>query len=248
MTWHHPWGDRDVSGRISWGVRVSLAPSEWRAAASRCGRGMTSARTNKIRVLGSPHRTPSLSQKTKRGSNRIQTAPQSVRLSSEPAGDFGRAAAMGISRLAMNVIQRSKLSHVEFTFAVGDIFDASVDAIVSSEQTDFVLSGNPESLSGQIRRRYGEAAQRELDAATKGQVLGPGSVIETSGGSEFKRIFHAGFHDPDDWPDLSGAVLDATGLTDAPRELRETKLLCGNRLVHHADSRRASSSQLLVAR
>jgi hypothetical protein len=30
----------------------------------------------------------------------------------------------------------------EFTFAAGDIFDASVDAIVNSEQTNFVLSGN----------------------------------------------------------------------------------------------------------
>jgi hypothetical protein len=64
----------------------------------------------------------------------------------------------------------------------GIIFDASVDAIVSSEQTDFVLSGNPESLSGQIWKLYGDAAQRELDVATKGQVLAPGTVIETSGG------------------------------------------------------------------
>lgn len=44
----------------------------------------------------------------------------------------------------------------------------------------------------------------------------------TSGGQDFKRIFHAGFHDRDDWPDLPGAVLTATGFTNAPRELRET--------------------------
>ena len=122
----------------------------------------------------------------------------------------------------INVIRRSKLKRVEFTLAAGDIFDAGVDAIVSSEQTDFVLSGNPESLSGQIWNRYGDAVQRELDAATQDQVLGPGTVIDTSGGQDFKRIFHAGFHDPDDWPVLSGEVLDATGLTDASRELRET--------------------------
>jgi len=122
----------------------------------------------------------------------------------------------------INVIHRSKLKRVEFTFAAGDIFEAGVDAIVSSEQTDFVLSGNPESLSGQIWNRYGDALQRELDEATQGQVLGPGTVIDTSGGQDFKRIFHAGFHDPDDWPDLPGTVLDATGLTDAPREFRET--------------------------
>jgi len=53
----------------------------------------------------------------------------------------------------MNVIHRSKLRHVEFTLAAGDIFDASVDAIVNSEQTDFVLSGNPDLLSGQIPPR-----------------------------------------------------------------------------------------------
>jgi hypothetical protein len=81
----------------------------------------------------------------------------------------------------MNVIHRGKLRRVVFTLAAGDIFDASVDAIVSSEQTDFVLSGNPESLSGQIWNRYGDGVQQELDAATKGLVLGPGTVIDTSG-------------------------------------------------------------------
>jgi hypothetical protein len=68
----------------------------------------------------------------------------------------------------MNVIHRSKLKYVEFTLATGDLFDAEVDAIVSSEQTDFVLSGDPQSLSGQIWRRYGDAVQRELDASTNG--------------------------------------------------------------------------------
>jgi O-acetyl-ADP-ribose deacetylase (regulator of RNase III) len=111
----------------------------------------------------------------------------------------------------INVIHRSKLKRVEFTLAAGDIFDASVDAIVSSEQTDFVLSANPESLSGQIWKRYGEAVQRELDAETKGQALGPGTVIDTSGGQDFKRIFHAGFHDP-----------DSSSLYSGPSESRET--------------------------
>jgi O-acetyl-ADP-ribose deacetylase (regulator of RNase III) len=96
---------------------------------------------------------------------------------------------MAHAHKAINVIHRGKLKRVEFTLAAGDIFDARVDAIVSSEQTDFVLSGNPESLSGQIWNRYGDAGQRELDAATKGQVLGPGTVIDTSGVQDFKRIF-----------------------------------------------------------
>jgi hypothetical protein len=32
----------------------------------------------------------------------------------------------------MNIIHRGKLKHLEFTFVVGDLFDAEVDAIVSS--------------------------------------------------------------------------------------------------------------------
>ena len=50
----------------------------------------------------------------------------------------------------MKIIHRSKLKNVEVTFALGDLFEAEVDAIVSSEQTDFVLSGDPKSISGQI--------------------------------------------------------------------------------------------------
>jgi O-acetyl-ADP-ribose deacetylase (regulator of RNase III) len=122
----------------------------------------------------------------------------------------------------MNVIHRGKLRYVEFILAAGDIFDAGVDAIVNSEQTDFVLSGNPDSLSGQICNRYGDAVQRELDAATGGQVLGPGMVIDTSGGQDFKRIFHAGFHDPDDWPDLVAGPLNTDVSVDPSRESRET--------------------------
>jgi O-acetyl-ADP-ribose deacetylase (regulator of RNase III) len=122
----------------------------------------------------------------------------------------------------MHIIHRSKLKHVDFTLAVGDIFDADVDAIVNSEQTDFVLSGNPKSLSGQVWKRYGDAVQRELDAATRGQVLGPGTVIDTSGGRDFKRIFHAGFHDPDDWPGLLGDAPGTMDSANARREFQET--------------------------
>src|SRR5262249_28086161 len=83
---------------------------------------------------------------------------------------------------SINVIHRTTLKQVEFTFAVGDLFDTGVDAIVSSEQTDFILSGNPESISGQIWKRYGAAIQNELDAATNGHVLPAGTVLDTSGG------------------------------------------------------------------
>jgi O-acetyl-ADP-ribose deacetylase (regulator of RNase III) len=109
----------------------------------------------------------------------------------------------------MDIVHQGKFKHVKFTFAVGDLFEAKVDAIVSSEQTDFVLSGNPESISGQIWCRYGDLIQQELDQITKSQVLCAGTVIDTSGGKDFKRIFHAGFHKPDDWPGMANSSQDA---------------------------------------
>jgi hypothetical protein len=93
----------------------------------------------------------------------------------------------------MNVIHRSKLKRVEFVFATGDIFDASVDAIVSSEQTDFVLSNNVESLSGRIRRRYAESSNVRLLGVSAALVHRPtdhsaGPVILTSAGSSPSEI------------------------------------------------------------
>jgi O-acetyl-ADP-ribose deacetylase (regulator of RNase III) len=124
----------------------------------------------------------------------------------------GRDDQMTHGQKSINIIHRSRLKHVEFTFATGDLFDADVDAIVNSEQSDFILSKNPETVSGQIWSRYGIPVQRELDAATSGQVLRAGTVLDTSGGEDFVRIFHAGFHDPDDWPDeLAGASTDDGG-------------------------------------
>ena len=59
------------------------------------------------------------------------------------------------------------------------------------------------------------------DAATEGQVMGPGTVIGTSGGHDFKRIFHAGFHDPDDWPGSSISAPHTDDIAQS-REFRET--------------------------
>src|SRR5713101_1153073 len=119
----------------------------------------------------------------------------------------------------MKIIHRSILKHLEFTFATGDLFDAGVEAIVNSEQTDFILSKNAKSVSGQIWARYGDRVQQELNAATNGQVLHPGTVLDTSGGQDFKRIFHAGFHYPESWLDRSG---EARNLIDRPREARDS--------------------------
>jgi O-acetyl-ADP-ribose deacetylase (regulator of RNase III) len=101
----------------------------------------------------------------------------------------------------MKIIYTGKLRNLTFTFALGDLFDAEADAIVNSEQTDFILSRNAQSISGQIWYRYGDSIQEELDSATKRLIFPPGTVFETNGGSDFRRIFHAGFHDPYDWPD-----------------------------------------------
>jgi len=100
----------------------------------------------------------------------------------------------------MNIIYQGKMRRLEFTLAHGDIFDARTEAIVNSEQSDFVLALNRETISGQIRHRYGRAIQEELDAATEQKVLPAGTVISSSGGKEFHRIYHAGFHEPNDWP------------------------------------------------
>ena len=50
---------------------------------------------------------------------------------------------------------------------------------------------------------------------------GPVTLIDTSGGQDFKRIFHAGFHDPDDW--LTAPV--ALGEAGALPHLTEKHLL-----------------------
>jgi O-acetyl-ADP-ribose deacetylase (regulator of RNase III) len=109
----------------------------------------------------------------------------------------------------MKIIFNDKLNRVELTVAVGDLFDAKVAAIVNSEQTDFVLSGDPRSISGQIRRRYGSSIQHQLNEATRGRTLRAGSVIKTSGGKDFTQIFHAGFHEPKDWPGMPGGSQEA---------------------------------------
>src|SRR5215471_18837449 len=123
----------------------------------------------------------------------------------------------------MKIIHQCKLKHVQFILAAGDLFDAEVEAIVNSEQTDFVLSKNPQSVSGQIWKRYGEAVQRELDATTQRQVLRAGTVIDTSGGQDFKRIFHAGFHDPEDWLNQSEEVSPTVDSSSGSRDSQETE-------------------------
>lgn len=81
-----------------------------------------------------------------------------------------------------------------------DLFEIAADSIVNSDQSDFILAPEPETISGQIRERLGSAIQDELDQATAGQVLPAGSVIATSGGAgSYRSVFHIGFHEPWSW-------------------------------------------------
>ena len=104
----------------------------------------------------------------------------------------------------MNIFYQGQLNKVGFTIAEGDLFDADVDAIVNSEESSFRLATSPSTVSGQIRYRYGAVVEEELLEQTGGEIYRAGSVIATSGGGEFEKIYHAGFHDPYDWPDGKG--------------------------------------------
>ena len=49
------------------------------------------------------------------------------------------------------------IGSVNLHVSAGDLFDAPVEAIVNSEQTDFILARNLDTISGQIHHRYGRA-------------------------------------------------------------------------------------------
>ena len=117
----------------------------------------------------------------------------------------------------MNIIYEGNIGRVGFTLAQGDLFEARVDVIVNSEQSNFVLAFNRNSISGQIQERYGRVVQTELDLATKMEVFRAGTVIGTTCGGGFKRIYHAGVHEPGDWPGSPGCssygqLLEIVGL------------------------------------
>jgi O-acetyl-ADP-ribose deacetylase (regulator of RNase III) len=95
-----------------------------------------------------------------------------------------------------------QLGRITFHVTLGDLFAVPAQAIVNSEQTDFVLARNPNTISGQIHRRFGNEVQEQLDAQTNGETMPPGTVLRTHvDGSPV--IFHAGFHHPFAWPDSS---------------------------------------------
>jgi O-acetyl-ADP-ribose deacetylase (regulator of RNase III) len=87
------------------------------------------------------------------------------------------------------------LGKLVFHLQQGDLFGAPVEAIVNSEQSDFLLDCGGRTISGQIHRRWGSQVQAELNQQTGGAVLPPGTVLST-GGDPYVAIFHAGFHHP----------------------------------------------------
>lgn len=82
----------------------------------------------------------------------------------------------------------------------GDLLSARVGAVVNSEQSDFVLSSDVRTISGQLRRAC-PSMQQELDEQTHQKTLPAGTVLQTAGPRSRYRVFHAGFHDPHEWLD-----------------------------------------------
>ncbi len=89
-----------------------------------------------------------------------------------------------------------KIANIELHTVSDDIFDLDVDAIVNSEQTDFILAGNQSSISGQVLSHFGYGIQSEIVSKTNGRKQELGTIITTGGAGRIKRIYHAGIHDP----------------------------------------------------
>jgi O-acetyl-ADP-ribose deacetylase (regulator of RNase III) len=104
------------------------------------------------------------------------------------------------------------LGKLVFHLQHGDLFQAPVEAIVNSEQSDFLLDCGGRTISGQIHRRWGSQVQAELTQQTGGAVLPPGTVL-TTGGDPYAAIFHAGFHHP-------GVFLDGETEDDQTEHLK----------------------------
>ena len=92
------------------------------------------------------------------------------------------------------------LKRVCFRLVHGDLFSVGSKAIVNSEQTDFQLAYNENTISGQIRSKEGLAVQAALDRQTDKRIQPKGTVLSTEGGHISDVIYHLGFRDPREWP------------------------------------------------
>ena len=82
------------------------------------------------------------------------------------------------------------ISSVEVRLQAGDIFDFPTEAIVNSEQTDFILSDSPDTVSGQIWHRWGSQVQDELDRQNGRAIRDPGTILVTRVQGLPKVIYH----------------------------------------------------------
>jgi O-acetyl-ADP-ribose deacetylase (regulator of RNase III) len=110
---------------------------------------------------------------------------------------------------------------VQFRLLVGDIFDVPVEALVNSEQSDFLLARSPDTISGQLWCRFGSSLQDDLLSKTEGRVLPPGTVLTTTGQPGYRRIYHMGFHHPDVWLDSEEQTSQSEHVRVIGRSARE---------------------------
>ena len=113
-------------------------------------------------------------------------------------------------RKDMKIIHKSNLKNLEFTFASGDLFDAAVEAIVNSEQTDFILSKNPKSVSGQIWARYGDRNRERSSLASL--FSGSSGILVTGESTMHSATMPAGRRKP-----TSSARMPLAGSTTVGR-------------------------------
>lgn len=133
-----------------------------------------------------------------------------------------------------------RVGSLQLHISVGDLFTPEVDAIVNSEQANFVLTSNPSTISGQIWGRFGEAIQAELDEQTKWETLPPGTVLTTTGGGRYRCIYHAGLHRPGEW------------LSENDRDQEEGDALrtisrCVGEILARVDGHEVGLSRILLA-
>ncbi len=126
-----------------------------------------------------------------------------------------------------------RLHQIDLFVYCGDFFKVNVEAVVNSEQSDFNLAFSPYTISGQLNQLIGLQIQDELDQLTQRNVLPAGTVLTTSGGAYYKKVFHAGYHEPHLWLDPS----NETEQTEYLRIIRQ----CIRTILQSLDSNNVSS-------
>lgn len=122
----------------------------------------------------------------------------------------------------MSALRQSwRLGGLNLRLVEGDLFEVDAASIVNSEQTNFVLSANESTISGQIKRRLGNRVQEELDEQSRGRSSPPGTVLVTGGSPLFEKVYHAGFHEPWVWYDANSDDADAEHLRSIRQCVRD---------------------------